>query len=108
MPQGLSYVLYRGYGLGSGNLRSLEDVFAGRCLCRVNVIFYIDVGCVIVTKSTVNVIRSTVGGENRVIGGTTEQVVLTETAIYAVRYRLRNVSRRSHRRRSNGRCLADP
>ena len=55
MPQGLSYVLYRGYGLGGGNLRSLEDVFAGRCLCRVNVIFYIDAGRVVVTSAAVNV-----------------------------------------------------
>jgi hypothetical protein len=59
-------------------------VFAGRCLCRVNVIYFIDVGRVVVTKSAVNGIHFTVGSEDRVIGGATERVVLTETAIYAV------------------------
>ena len=84
MPKGLSYVLYTGSGLGAGLLRSNEDVFAGRCLCRVNFIFFIDVGRVVVTKSAVNVIHFTVGSEDRVIVGTTKQVILTETAIYAV------------------------
>jgi hypothetical protein len=59
-------------------------VFADRCLCRVNFIYYIDVGRVVVTKSAVDVIHLTVRSEDRVIGGTTEQLVLTETAVYAV------------------------
>jgi len=59
-------------------------VFADRCLCRVNVIFYIDVGRVVVTSAAVNVIHSTVRSEDRVIVGAAEQVVLTETAIYTV------------------------
>jgi hypothetical protein len=84
MPKRLSYVLYRGYGLGGRKLLSLENVFAGRCLCRVNFIYFIDVGRVVVTKSAVNVIHFTVGSEDRVILWTTEQIVLTETAIYAV------------------------
>jgi len=63
---------------------SHEEVFAGRCLCGVNVIYFIDVGRVVVTKSAVNVISLTVGSADRVIGGTTKQVVLTETAIYAI------------------------
>jgi hypothetical protein len=67
-----------------GNLRSLEDVFADRCLCRVNLIYFIDVGRVVVTSAAVNVILLTVRSEDRVIGGTTEQIVLTETAVYAV------------------------
>ena len=41
------------------NLRSLEDVFAYRCLCRVNVMFYIDVGRV-ATLAAVSVIHFTV------------------------------------------------
>ena len=54
----------------------VQDVFADRCLCRVNFIFLIDVGRVVLTKSAVNVIHLTVGCENRVILGTTEQIVL--------------------------------
>src|SRR5215216_519631 len=74
----------KGSGLGVGNLRSLEDVFADRCLRRVNVIFCIDVGRVVVTSAAVNVIHSTVRSDDRIVGGTTEQIVLTETAVYAV------------------------
>jgi hypothetical protein len=32
----------------------VQDVFADRCLCRVNFIFYIDVGRVVVTSAAVN------------------------------------------------------
>jgi hypothetical protein len=76
--------LHRLRASGDGNLRSLEDVFADRCLCRVNFIYFIDVGRVVVTSAAVNVIHLTVRSEDRVIGGTTEQIVLTETAVYAV------------------------
>jgi hypothetical protein len=59
---------------------SLEDVFA--VLDGVDKL--IDVGRVLVTKSAVDFIHSTVGSEDRVVAGTTGQDVLTEPAIYAV------------------------
>jgi hypothetical protein len=58
---------------------SREDLFA----VRVNVIFFIDVGRVI-ALTAVNYIQSTVGSEDLVIAVVAEQVVFTETAIYAV------------------------
>jgi hypothetical protein len=48
-----------------GNLGSLEDVFADRCLCRVNLIFYIHVGRVS-TLAAVNLIHLTVHHRVRV------------------------------------------
>ena len=45
---------------------SREDLFA----VRVNVIFFIDVGRVVVTSSAVNLILLTVRSEDRVIAGT--------------------------------------
>jgi len=83
MPQGLSYVLYTGSGLGAGLLRSNEDVFADLVLCRFNDIVWIDVSRV-VARAAVNSIHSTVRSDDPVIAGTTEQIVFTETAIYAV------------------------
>ena len=53
MPQGLSYVLYTGSGLGAGLLRSNEDVFADLVLCRFNDIVWIDVSRV-VARAAVN------------------------------------------------------
>src|SRR5215208_5488896 len=58
---------------------SYEDVFA----VRVNVIYFIDVGRVI-ALTAVNYIQSTVRSADRVIAVVAEQVVFTETAIYAV------------------------
>src|SRR5215208_5939573 len=58
---------------------SRKDLFA----VRVNDIFLIDVGRVI-ALTAVNYIQSTVGSEDRVIAVVAEQVVFTETAIYAV------------------------
>ena len=59
---------------------SLPDVFA----VLMDGVLVIYVSRVVVTKSAVNLIRSTVGSEDRVIAETTKQIVLTETAIYAV------------------------
>jgi hypothetical protein len=83
MPQGLSYVLYTGSGLGAGLLRSNEDVFADFVLCRFNDIVWIDVSRV-VARAAVNSIHSTVRSDDPVIAGAAEQLVYTETAIYAV------------------------
>src|SRR5215217_8449945 len=83
MPQGLFYVLYIGSGLGAGLLRSNEDVFADLVLCRFNDIVWIDVSRV-VACAAVNSIHSTVRSEDAVIAGAAEQIVYTETAIYAV------------------------
>lgn len=78
--------VYTGSGLGplgrpwAGVLPSNEDVFADRCLCRVDVIFFIDVGRV-GARTALDLIGSSVGSEDRVIAGTAEQVVYTETAM---------------------------
>src|SRR5918911_3696109 len=58
---------------------SYEDIFA----VRVNVIYFIDVGRVI-ALTAVNYIQSTLRSADRVIAVVAEQVVFTETAIYAV------------------------
>ena len=67
-PDAAGVVLCSLHGLRArrdGNLRSLEDVFADRCLCRVNLIFYIDVGRV-GTLAAVNLIPLTVHHRVRV------------------------------------------
>jgi len=69
--------------VGAGLLRSNEDVFADFVLCRFNDIVWIDVGRV-VARAAVNSIHSTVRSEDPVIAGAAEQLVYTETAIYAV------------------------
>jgi hypothetical protein len=83
MPQKLSYVLCRGSGLGTGLLHSKEDVFTDLVLCRFNDIVWIDVSRV-VARAAVNSIHSTVRSDDRVIVGAAEQLIYTETAIYAV------------------------
>jgi hypothetical protein len=59
---------------------SLPDVFA----VLVDDVLVIYVGRVVVTSAAVDVVLLTVRSADRVIAGTTEQVVFTETAIYAV------------------------
>jgi hypothetical protein len=63
-----------------GLLLSQEDVLA----VLDGVVKLIDVGRVVVTSAAVNFIHLTVGSEDRVIARTTEQDVLTESAVYAV------------------------
>src|SRR5215208_7454855 len=64
-------------------MRLLENSYVDVFAVRVNVIFFIDVGRVI-ALTAINYIHSTVRSADGVIAVVAEQVVLTETAIYAV------------------------
>jgi hypothetical protein len=59
---------------------SLPDVFA----VLFDDVLVIDVGRVVGTSAAVDVVLETVRSTDRVIVWTTEQIVVTETAIYAV------------------------